>query len=391
MCYQRVTCSNRPIQVASVIPGGFVGSPNKIKSSNTRIKGDSKIQGKVCQPHLNKEPPTGTLSPQISPGEPRKNSLSKEMIELFRKTIDPFFVRKENRILVSKTGIINHTNVEDLKVRLSFTVEPRVCIVNDQLEMEHRAILNATVNGVPGVNTSENDTTNDNDVTDTFVSDTVSYETLHSMIIADVVGESNDVSNNSISRIIQAAKPEDVDQLLYQFDHKVKIYTSENIPWCMNRNAVELMVARTQIGCDKQKLEAVDTPCGRIIINLKYMSANVNDPSLRTCIESCDTDRLIENHIMVLWKYHKPPRVINTMYVHSLVRKAILTGMTASNLKQLREIPNGCQMALQYIETLNDTYGWQFNLFYKTQLCQVVEELFNNESILGTPSPTFYT
>ena len=202
-----------------------------------------------------------------------------------------------------------------------------------------------------------------------------SYKNIHSMIVAEILGDVADLSHNPVSKIVQSTnKIATVDQIMYTYDNLSRIYTKECIPLFVTKTLVENIVSH-HTNIEHQRLDAIDTlDHKRYIVNMKV---------LKPLIELNDTHELFSKHFSTVHRNIKPPRKLNNHLIHLLVRKVLLIALSEADVTNLRTIPNGLECVQQFIATRQDFHGPCFNFFYKEQLLSVIEELFDPKFSIG--------
>lgn len=322
------------------------------------------VTTKVVAPSPYAKYRTAAANPsQPSANHPPAASESPDVLSLFRNTIDPFYAKREEPLLaLPKREATPFHYAPDPPVRVRYNIQPRVILENNQMVMYHRVCITPVVKISqpemhPAAPNAEQPQT---------------YTTMHAMITADLLGDATDLPNNPFSRVVQQAKPADVDHEMYTYDHRSQLYTTEHKPWFVSTDLIAAIVNRPRLagndGPNTPRLDAVDLPGGwRAIVNMQF---------LQNIIQTRDTDEIITKHQHHIFAGVKPPRRINTNHLGHVVHKALFHGLTHERRASLRALPNGLHRALNYVDTLVDTYGHQFNLFYKDQLVEVVHEVF---------------
>lgn len=328
------------------------------------------IQPKTMRPR-----PTFVIAEVLVPGTTNnlvKNDSSKTVAytqfeKLLIDTINPMHHRSTEILVTNQNCSIRDQHLSK-KVKLETRLYQQIEISDtNDIHLVHKVRVDTIVNkdkSSPQGNPSENFHDIEPDTA------TFAYNNMHSMIIAEILGNMADLKNNPVSRFVymNTNKLSTVDQILYMYDHRSKMYTNETVPLFVTKPLVEKIVAKySDIDC--QTLEAIDTPeLNRCIVNMKM---------LKPLIEFNNTHELFNNHFKTIHNNIKPPRKLNTHYIHLVVRKVVLMALTQTDVTNIQLIPNGRDVVHQFIDSIEHTHGQSVNFFYKDQFKQVIDELFN--------------
>ena len=293
---------------------------------------------------------------------PKKPKETLQTAILFRNTIDPFYQREEP-IPATLPAFVPPTEKPG-PVKVICGIIQQVQVINGKIELCYRVALTTGIVAQPVASKDDPKGGVLEEPKPRF------YKNIHTMIAADLFGDATNLRTHHFSKAIQEAKMAEVDQLMYSYDNNSRLYVNERVPWFVSQQLVEGIadVAQRSEQNPKQRFDAVDLPGGlRYIVRVEW---------LRHILDMCAMDMIMSKHMETIYHNVKPPRRINVHHLQIVVRKAILHGLTNETLAQLQAIPDGANRALEFLSTCCDTYGWQYNMFYKDQIAVVISEIF---------------